>query len=1297
MKRLILILALLPAWADSRTDLTSVNVQGGVFTYSTFLATGGLPATWVVTATPDPTLVSTQVQVSCTGAAVAPYSGSFNLNGTTTMQIPVAPTASYGFDTCTLNYANSETSYNTVQITITVSQNALSFASTNAETELDPVSTASGELFDSGAPDLDEGGPMHLHFSRMYGAFMGANKLVTRSGVNWMHNFEITLTLSGTAATVTRFGGEQISFARAGTNWTLATPERYGYQFATAAANTYAFLDPQTNLTYFFAGTANTLGVSAIQDRNGNEISVSVNGNNAYLSDGLGRAIQINFDAQSGLVDSVVDMAGRSASFTYTGNTMSGFTDANGNAFSFSYTSANGVQDLLTSRTFPGGNTPFTQTFDDIGRVATQTDASGNVLSFTYDQPQGTTAFTDALGAASIDTDQNYATLESHADAQKNSLTAGYDANGHRNAVTDRIGNKISATFQSPSGYLSSVADALGDTTTLNWQAQTAGPFTFYNLASVQYADGTLTSYTYDSNGNILTATDQAGNVSHYGYNSLGQMVSAIDADQHVTAFSYSGTDGTLTSKTDPVGNVTAYSYDSAKRLSQIKLPDGNTRSFTYDKLNHLTQAVNEAGTPVKFAFNTNEQLQSRTDGHNESSTIAYNAQNLIETTTDRTLDRTSYAYDANDLLKSVLTPALENYSVTRDTLHRISTFVDPAGNVTTYGYDKEGGLISIADALGRTSSIARDALGRETGLTTPLNETYSIAYDALGRVTSVKTPAGINAALAYDPRGLAQSISVGGFATTLAHDAAGLLTTRTDPNGNAWTYAYDLDSRLKSSTDPLNRATNYSFDNRSRLASIQMPLGSVTFSYDPTGNLLTRSYADGTTIDYTYDPVTGVTGGTNLALGRDFEGRITGSNGLILTRDPDGRIATILYAQGKMVTYAYNSAGLLASVTDWISGATTFTYDAAHELTMITRPNGLSTKFTYDPDGRVASIAESAGLAIAIARDANGNVTSETRAQAQAIAMAAGTLPLSYDAADEVTAYTYDADGRVTADTLRSYTWDLASRLTSYSGADGAASFSYDAFGLRTSATNAVGTLNFVWDYATGAPSLAIVRNALGDARYYIYLPDGTLLYAIDAVTNARHYYHFDEYGSTTLLTNDAGAVTDSYGITPMGETVTQNGATMNPFTWRGKFGAMQEGSTSLFYLRERYYDSASGRFLSPSPEVSLNPLKASPYAFTTSEMAGIGGNAFDMMSAALTLPGTARAPAGSHGALVITAYTKPAELFGAHPELNFAPRAPSTADPSPVDPGDFTFLRFVREAGDAVGTFLGLASGLR
>ena len=81
----------------------------------------------------------------------------------------------------------------------------------------------------------------------------------------------------------------------------------------------------------------------------------------------------------------------------------------------------------------------------------------------------------------------------------------------------------------------------------------------------------------------------------------------------------------------------------------------------------------------------------------------------------------------------------------------------------------------------------------------------------------------------------------------------------------------------------------------------------------------------------------------------------------------------------------------------------------------------------------------------------------------------------------------------------------------------DGTASFGYDAFELRTSATGADGaTQTFTLNYALGLPSIATVRSGGSDQRYYVHLPNGALLYAIEAADNTHRYYHFDEIGST-------------------------------------------------------------------------------------------------------------------------------------------------------------------------------------
>jgi RHS repeat-associated protein len=331
-------------------------------------------------------------------------------------------------------------------------------------------------------------------------------------------------------------------------------------------------------------------------------------------------------------------------------------------------------------------------------------------------------------------------------------------------------------------------------------------------------------------------------------------------------------------------------------------------------------------------------------------------------------------------------------------------------------------------------------------------------------------------------------------------------------------------------------------------------------------------------------------------------------SNGLAIGRDASSRIVSIAYPPGN-VTYSYNNRGLLSKITDWAGASTTFAYDTSLRLTTIVRANGVTTQYSYDGDGHLSGIVESKGGAaissITLQRDAAGRMTGAARTQPQAVSLAAGAISFTYDAAHQISGATYDALGRLVKDALRSYTFDLASRLTSYQGADGSASFTYDALGGRTARTEFGVTETYTLNYALGLPSVTVVNSGGADRRYYVYAPDGTLLYGIDAAGNQRHYYHFDESGNALFLSDDSGAVTDSYGATPYGENVTHAGSTINPFTWQGQFGVMQEGATSLYYMRARYYDSAPARFLSRDPVRSLAPNAIDPYQYALGDPA--------------------------------------------------------------------------------------------
>ena len=108
--------------------------------------------------------------------------------------------------------------------------------------------------------------------------------------------------------------------------------------------------------------------------------------------------------------------------------------------------------------------------------------------------------------------------------------------------------------------------------------------------------------------------------------------------------------------------------------------------------------------------------------------------------------------------------------------------------------------------------------------------------------------------------------------------------------------------------------------------------------------------------------------------------------------------------------------------------------------------------------------------------------------------------------------------------------------------------------------------------------------------------------------------YYQHDQYGSTRLLTNQAGAVTASYTYNAYGALTTHTGTADTPLRWNGQY---QDTDTGLYYLRTRYYNPATAQFLTRDP---LEAQTLSSYGYVGgdplnfSDPTGLCGHWYDL-----------------------------------------------------------------------------------
>jgi RHS repeat-associated protein len=219
------------------------------------------------------------------------------------------------------------------------------------------------------------------------------------------------------------------------------------------------------------------------------------------------------------------------------------------------------------------------------------------------------------------------------------------------------------------------------------------------------------------------------------------------------------------------------------------------------------------------------------------------------------------------------------------------------------------------------------------------------------------------------------------------------------------------------------------------------------------------------------------------------------------------------------------------------------------------------------------------------------------------------------YNDADQLTAtpnnqYTYLMTGGLmeqynsSGTTLqKEYTYTYANLLSSVTHDDVSGApqslMTWDADSNRVSFTSSTGGMTrFVYDPTAGIP--AVIEEVLPStsSAYYIREPNGALIARI-AGSNTS-YYHFDALGSTKLLTDGSGTVTDSYSYDAWGSITGHSGVTSQPYQYVGQLGYCthyQDTNLPMLQLGVRFYDPELGRFTQVD---RIRRPSESPYAYS-------------------------------------------------------------------------------------------------
>lgn len=266
--------------------------------------------------------------------------------------------------------------------------------------------------------------------------------------------------------------------------------------------------------------------------------------------------------------------------------------------------------------------------YDANGNVVRRTDFNGNVTTYTYDLSRN------------LETQR----VEGSGTAQARTTSTQWHPQYRLPTLIAEPGKRTTLTYDSHGNLLSQTEQATGDGNgSQGFNAAPIGPARTW-------------SYTYNDVGQVLTATDPNGNMTSYSYDSQGNLVSVRNAAGHVTSLSNYDANGRARRIVDPNGvtteltysprgwltsrkvggELTTYGYDGVGQLTKVTHPDGSFLAYTYDAAHRLTEVADSAGDSIHYTLDAmgnriTEQARDANGMLARQITRAYDALNRLQ------------------------------------------------------------------------------------------------------------------------------------------------------------------------------------------------------------------------------------------------------------------------------------------------------------------------------------------------------------------------------------------------------------------------------------------------------------------------------------------------------------------------------------------------------------------------------------------------------------------------------------------------------------------------------------------
>jgi YD repeat-containing protein len=710
---------------------------------------------------------------------------------------------------------------------------------------------------------------------------------------------------------------------------------------------------------------------------------------------------------------------------------------------------------------------------------------------------------------------------------------------------------------------------------------------TFVVLDLAQRGAPAATKFGYDSLGRVVWKVDAEGYPEFYEYNAFGQQVAIARYSQAMAGGQVPNPDAALTPQTiaayDQAAQLQVAADAAAAQLANVQAARAaalaNPLPHLQDHLaglNAQLATLNAELAVLQTQYNNANIIDQwlvygpKITAKNNEITAKQTAIAAVQAEIQRVQNGQGLTSLGTGIIQAKFDPAqleaqylaaqsaADQALANAQTLEAQSKGMGGVQSLTQFVYDNRGQAIRITDAEGFFETFAYDAFGRRVGQTAKSSSATKVAggittytYDKRGLLLTETSPVA-----SYTSAGTVQAATV---TSRYIYDARGNRIATIEANGlseqRRTDYTYDkLDRLVETKGDTV---TGLTINATTKAASSISGRPTETIAYDACGNIVTTVDAAGAKTVFFYDELNRKVAeidalGTYSAYQYDANGNVT------RIRVYDTAVA-VPAAGGKAnqapavpagayreTLFAYDSLNRLVesqvtgvttgsvSGSSWSSSTaairTTYQYNYLGNVAQVTDPNGNKTWSYYDKLGRKVAQVDGQNYLTKWTLDSEGNVTEERR-YATAVTTPGSTVTPptgTNNAADRITQYTYDRNGRRLSETRLNVQFHNGSG--SYSTGSATIAYLYNGLGQVIRRTEATGDqTNYTYD-AGGRLSREVKAQS---AVNYYYDGLGNLTRNVQAAVNgssARTTTYAYGAGGRLASMTDAGGYVHSY-----------------------------------------------------------------------------------------------------------------------------------------------------------------------